>query len=43
MNSQYSFAYEWCDIPAGITVADYRTRRTRPQRRHIWRLWTRRA
>jgi ribosomal protein L20 len=42
MNDQYSFAYEWCDIPEGMTAAEYRVRRTRPRRGHIRRLWIRR-
>lgn len=41
MSDQYSFAYEWCDIPEGMTAADYRARRTRPRRRRIRRLFRR--
>jgi hypothetical protein len=38
----YSFSYDWCDIPLGMTVAEYRTRRTRPSRRRLLR-WISRA
>jgi hypothetical protein len=43
MSDQYSFAYEWCDIPEGMTATDYRAQLRRPRRRRIRCRWLRRA
>jgi len=37
MSDQYNFAYEWCDIPEGMTAADYRALLKRRRQRRIRR------
>jgi hypothetical protein len=45
MHSDLSMGYVECDVPAGLTLAEWRRARhatERPRRRRPWRFWRRR-
>jgi hypothetical protein len=43
MTSEYAFLYEECDIPAGLTVREWRAATARPARRRRLRALFHRA